>query len=279
MKKIELKTFQKERSLYNSNDTLIYQCRFEGPEDGESPLKESSNIQVEDSLFSLRYALWHVASLKMNKTTISDKCRAALWYCKDVEINDSILNGVKAVRECLNVSIINSKICSPEFGWKTTNLNLSNSSLISEYAFLDSKKISLDNVTFSGKYSFQYVDGLTIRFSHFKTKDAFWHSKNVVVENSIIDGEYLGWYSENLTLINCTIRGTQPLCYCKGLKLINCDLTGCDLAFEYSEVDADIRGHVVSIKNPVSGSIRYEYCDQLILRDSNRNLCCKISKK
>ena len=80
------------------------------------------------------------------------------------------------------------------------------------------------------------------------TKDAFWHSKNVTVRDSVIKGEYLAWFSENLTLINCKIIGTQPLCYCKNLKLINCTMEDTDLSFEYSEVEADIKGNVVSIK-------------------------------
>ncbi len=62
----------------------------------------------------------------------------------------------------------------------------------------------------------------------------------VTVKNSTIKGEYLAWYSDGLTLINCRIIGTQPLCYCKNLKLIDCEMEGTDLAFEKSEVQADI---------------------------------------
>ncbi len=72
---------------------------------------------------------------------------------------------------------------------------------------------------------------------------------------SVLRGEYLGWYSEGLTLINCLITGTQPLCYCKKLNLINCRTEGCDLAFEYSDVNAEISGEVLSVKNPKSGRI------------------------
>ena len=70
---------------------------------------------------------------------------------------------------------------------------------------------------------------------------------------SVVKGEYLGWYSENLTLEKCRITGTQPLCYCKNLRLIECTMENTDLSFEYSEVDADIIGHIDSVKNPRSG--------------------------
>ncbi|MDE6759473.1 MAG: DUF3737 family protein, partial [Lachnospiraceae bacterium] len=92
--------------------------------------------------------------------------------------------------------------------------------------------------------------------------------KNVTVRNSIVKGEYLGWFSEGLTLINCKIIGTQPLCYCKNLKLVNCTMENTDLAFEYSEVEADIQGHVDSIKNPKSGRIVVDRVGEIIQEDA-----------
>src|SRR5574344_463053 len=120
----------------------------------------------------------------------------------------------------------------------------------------------------NGKYSFQYMSNLHITNSKLDTKDSFWHSKNVLVEDSIVKGEYLGWFSENLTLKNCKIIGTQPLCYCKNLKLINCTMENADFAFEYSEVDADIKGFVISVKNPKSGNITVDGVGQIIMEDA-----------
>ena len=100
------------------------------------------------------------------------------------------------------------------------------------------------------------------------TKDACWHSKNVTVQDSVVKGEYLGWYSEGLTLIRCEIIGTQPLCYCKRLKLVDCRMYGCDLAFEYSDVNATIDGHIDSVKNPKSGKIVADSVGKIISEDS-----------
>ena len=100
------------------------------------------------------------------------------------------------------------------------------------------------------------------------TKDAFWHGENITVENSVVKGEYLAWFSDGLTLINCKIIGTQPLCYCKNLKLINCTMEGTDLAFEYSDVEADIKGHILSVKNPKSGTIIADSVGEIIREDS-----------
>jgi len=120
----------------------------------------------------------------------------------------------------------------------------------------------------SGKYSFQYVDNLQIIDSVLDTKDAFWHSKNVTVRNSTVKGEYLAWFSEGLTLIDCKIIGTQPLCYCKDLKLINCTMEETDLSFEYSDVEADIRGNIESVKNPRSGTISADSVGEMIIGDA-----------
>ena len=83
--------------------------------------------------------------------------------------------------------------------------------------------------------------------------------------DSVIKGEYLAWYSEGLRLIRCKIIGTQPLCYAKGLVLEDCETEGCDLAFERSEVNATLKGHIDSIKNPVSGRIEVSDVGEIIL--------------
>ena len=261
---IKNQTFDEERALYNLTDGVVDSCVFAGPADGESVLKESRNIEVVNTKFSLRYPLWHVKNFKLHASNMDELTRAALWYCTDGEISECEMTGVKAVRECENIRIFDSNIVSAEFGWKSKGVTLTNSSIVAEYLFLDSEDIKLQDVIMKGKYSFQYVKNLTIENSVLDTKDAFWHSKNVVVKNSIIKGEYLAWFSDGLTLINCKISGTQPLCYCKNLKLIDCEMTGCDLSFEYSDVEATIIGHVDSVKNPKSGTITLDSVGEII---------------
>ena len=89
----------------------------------------------------------------------------------------------------------------------------------------------------------------------------------MTVRNSVIKGEYLAWYSDGLTLENCKIIGTQPFCYCKNLRLINCEMIDCDLAFEKSEVEAEITTPVISIKNPKSGRITVPEVGEIIRDD------------
>ena len=252
---IENKTFDTERALYGSDGVAVKNCAFDGPADGESALKESRNVQVESCFFNLRYPFWHDHNLRISGSEMTDKCRAALWYCEGVEIKDTKLHGIKALRECADAVISDCDIVSPEFGWSVRGCEMRNTTAESEYFMMRSTGLRFKNVKLKGKYSFQYIEDAVFENCEFDTKDAFWHAKDVVVRDSVVKGEYLAWYCENVTFENCTIIGTQPLCYCRGLRLINCAMIDTDLAFERSEVEADITTEVISIKNPLSGRI------------------------
>ncbi len=247
--------FDEERALYHLQHADLDNVRFAGPADGESALKEAHDITLRDCAFSLRYPLWHTTQFTLEHCAMDETTRAALWYAADGTIERSVLHGIKAVRECRNLRLSGCDIVSPEFGWKCDGLTLEGSALTAEYPFLDSRNLRLQNVELHGKYSFQYVSDVLLERCNLDTKDAFWHSRNVTVRDSVIKGEYLGWYADGLTLERCKIIGTQPLCYCRNLTLIDCTMEGCDLAFEYSDVNATIIGQIDSVKNPKSGVI------------------------
>ena len=255
MEMIQNKTFDEERALYGSKNIFVKDCSFDGPADGESAFKECSDVQVEHGFFNLRYPFWHDHGLKISDSEMTELCRAALWYSDHIEISRSKLHGIKALRECSKVKMEDCDIISPEFGWSVRGIEMEDCTAQSEYFMMRSDNLHFRNVDMKGKYSFQYIENAVFENCRFDTKDASWHAKNIVVRNSVVKGEYLAWYSENVTFENCRIIGTQPLCYCKGLRLVNCEMTDTDLAFERSEVEADITTPVISIKNPLSGHI------------------------
>jgi len=274
MKLIENKTFDEERALYGSDGVHAVGCRFDGPADGESAFKESKNIEADGCYFNLRYPFWHDKNVAVKNSEMTELCRAALWYSEDIEIENTKLHGIKALRECKQIKMRDCDVISTEFGWNSSDIDMKNSSASGEYFMMNAKNLNFNEVSLKGKYSFQYIEDSTFENCNFDTKDAFWHAKNVTVRNSIIKGEYLAWYCENVTFENCVISGTQPLCYCKGLKLINCEMHGADLAFEKSEVEADITTPVISIKNPAKGYIRVPSVDEIIMTDVNST--CEI---
>ncbi len=252
---IEGAVFDEERALYALTDTTVRGCTFDGPADGESALKEARNVQVEDCRFCLRYPFWHTERALVRGCTLTEGCRAALWYSSDVRVEDTALGGIKALRECDRVTLARCSVRSAEFGWLCRDLTVTDTAVEGEYPFFMTRRMQVRDLRLKGKHSFQYTRDCTVADSELDTKDAFWHARGVTVRDSVLRGEYLGWYSEGLTLIRCHIVGTQPLCYCRGLTLIDCTTEGCDLAFENSEVEATVRGDIESIKSPASGHI------------------------
>ncbi len=265
---IENKTFQEERALYHLQDTDVINCRFEGEVDGESCLKEGRNISVKNSFFNLRYPLWHVTNYVVSDSKFEENARAALWYTTEGLLENIKINTIKTLRNSDDIKIINSTIVASEVGWFCNNIQIENSYIEGDYPLIRAENVTINKSRINGKYCLQYMKNVKITNSILDTKDAFWHSENVVVENSIVNGAYLGWYAKNLTFINCEISGTQPLCYTKGVTLINCTMKDTDLAFEYSDVKADIIGHIDSVKNPKSGYINADSIGEIILKDS-----------
>ena len=284
MKIIEDQKFDQERAFYAACDLYIRNCAFDGPADGESAVKESRNIRLEHVYCNLRYPFWHDHGLKITDSQLTPLCRAALWYSDHIEIEDTKMHGIKALRECSNVTIKNCDIVSPEFGWSVKNIQMEKTKAESEYFMMRSENLDFSEVELKGKYSFQYIKNGEFNGCIFDTKDAFWHGENITVRNSVIKGEYLAWYSDGLTLINCKIIGTQPFCYCRNLKLIDCEMIDTDLCFEKSQVEATITTPVISIKNPISGQIvapevgeiirdEEEAKAKIIIRGQNKKQC------
>lgn len=267
MEIIQNKIFDEERALYGSRGLRAEDCRFDGPADGESALKESRDIEVSRCFFNLRYPFWHDDRLKISESEMTELCRAALWYSRDIEIVDSKLHGIKALRECGRVKMKGCDVISPEFGWSVQGIQMEDCSVQGEYFMMRSDHLDFHNVELKGKYSFQYIQDSVFENCNFDTKDAFWHAKNVTVRNSVVKGEYLAWYCENVTFENCRIIGTQPLCYCKNLRMVNCEMVETDLSFEKSEVEAVLTVKIDSIKNPRSGHIYVPEVVEIIMDD------------
>lgn len=265
---IENQTFDEERALYGSKGVTVRNCSFDGPADGESAFKEGKDIEAEHCFFNLRYPFWHDHGLIIRDSEMTELCRAALWYSDRVEITDTKLHGIKALRECSDIVMKNCDIVSPEFGWSVRGICMEDSAAVSEYFMMRAEDLTFRNVNLTGKYSFQYIKNAVFEHCTFDTKDSFWHGENITVKDSVIKGEYLAWYSDGLTLVNCKIIGTQPFCYCKNLKLVGCEMIDTDLAFEKSDVEAQITTKVDSIKNPRSGRIEVPELGELIMDDA-----------
>ncbi len=267
MKTIRNQTYDEERALYGVSGVHLLDCVFAGPNDGESAVKEASDVVAERCSFQLRYPFWHTRRLDIRECRMTEDCRAALWYAERVSVTDSELHGIKAFRECRDATVRRCDIRSNEFGWFSRGFVMEDCAVESDYFMLCSGNLAFDNVRFKGKYALQYLHECVFERCDIISRDAFWHARDVTVRNSVLRGEFLGWYSENLTLENCRILSSQPLCYCRSLKLVDCEVVDSDLCFEKSDLDAVVTTHVDSIKNPASGRVVVPSVDEIIRDD------------
>ncbi|WP_054749780.1 DUF3737 family protein [Lacticaseibacillus thailandensis] len=256
--------FEGERPLFAEHDATISGTVFG---EGESPLKESRNIQLKDSIFKWKYPLWYSQHVVADHTTFETMSRSGIWYTHDITIRNSALQAPKLFRRSSHIRLDHVHFAdASETMWTCDDIRLTNVQVNGDYFGKDSKNIYLDHVNLVGNYCFDGAQNVEVHNSTFIAKDAFWNCDNVTIYDSTLDGEYLAWNTKHLTLVNCTITSDQGLCYVDHLTMKNCRLLQTDLAFEYSaHIDADITSTITSVKNPLSGRIQAQGIDTLIM--------------
>ena len=255
MKTIKDMTFGGERPLFESHDLRMENITIS---DGESAIKECTNLEADGCRFFGKYPWWHVDGSVITNCYFAPESRSAIWYSYNMTMRDCVIDGPKFFREMKNVELENVTINdADETFWNVENLKLKNVTLHDgTYPFMGCRNVEVDGLVSDSKYVFQYVKHAVIRNAKITTKDSFWETEDITVYDSVLDGEYLGWHSKNLRLVRCHIAGEQPLCYAENLVLEDCTFDpACDRAFEYSTVLATISGHIENIKNPTSGHI------------------------
>lgn len=263
MKEIHQEFLTGERALFQGKDLKIYDTIFD---DGESPLKESRNIELYGSMFKWKYPLWYSRNIRVEQSTWFEMARAGVWYTDHIAVSDSAIEAPKNFRRCHDVALHRVSLPNAaETLWHCEGVQLDHVTAKGDYFAMNSRNMTVDNLTLYGNYSFDGVENVTITNSKLLSKDAFWNSDHVTVRDSFISGEYLGWNAKNLTLINCTIESLQGLCYVDNLVMKHCRLLNTTLAFEYSTVDATIDSRIQSVLNPTAGCITAQAIDELII--------------
>ena len=253
-----------ERALYDTHEADIIDSTFD---DGESPLKECSHLEVTDTEFRWKYPLWYGEHITCKNIHTLVTARSGIWYTKHLRISDSLLEGPKYFRRCEDVTLENVELPNAqETFWKCDKVTLRNVKAKGDYFCFNCENVFVDHLELDGNYAFDGAKNVRITNSVLNSKDSFWNTKNLTVTNCKIIGEYLAWNSKNVTLINCEIESNQGLCYIDRLVLKNCSLNNTDLCFELcKDIDAEVNSHVISIKNPISGKIRVKSVGEIIL--------------
>ena len=268
---IENQEFEGERPLFMLKDAKLNNVKFNF---GESPLKESKNIELNNCTFTYKYPLRYSSNIKLSSSILETMARSGIWYTNDISLFDVTINCPKTFRHSKRISLFNCVFTSgDESFWFCEDISLNNVKANGDYMFLNSKNINIDNFEIDGNYCFDGGKNICVRNSKLISKDSFWNCENVYVENSIIRGEYIGWNSKNVVFKNCIIESNQGFCYMENLKLIDCVLENTDLAFEYSSVEATINSSIVSIKNPLSGTIVCDSVGEIIIDENSKKPC------
>ena len=267
MKEYRQELFTGERALYSLADAKIIDSTFD---DGESPLKESKNIELDNSIFKWKYPLWYSNNINVNRSVLLETARSGIWYTSNIAFNDSVIEAPKTFRRSEDIKIFNTDMPNAqETMWNCSNITIENSKIKGDYFAFNSNNIKAKNINIYGNYCFDGASNIEIDNAYLISKDALWNTNNVVIKNSTIIGEYLGWNSKNVTFINCTIDSKQGLCYMKNVKLVNCKLLNTNLSFEFvSDIDATINSKIDSVKNPISGKIEALSIGEIILDET-----------
>ena len=262
--------FTGERALFKARDLHIEASVFE---DGESPLKESANIEVADSVFRWKYPFWYARDVRVSGSVFLEMARAGIWYTRGVSLQDCTYEAPKGLRRCRDVSVARTDFANAsETLWSCEGVRLEDVSARGDYFAMGSSDLEVRNFHLTGNYSFDGCRRVRMERARMLSKDAFWNCEDVVVRDSFITGEYVGWNSRNLTFENCTIESLQGFCYIDGLTLRNCRLVNTTLSFEYcTGVDAQVTTVVDSVKNPSGGRIEARGIRELIWDDPERS--------
>lgn len=268
MEKIINQEFGGERPLYRTRSLYLENVKIHA---GESALKETVDIHAYHCIFEGKYPFWICDGFTIRDCLFTGGARAALWYSRNVDMQDTYVDAPKMFREMDGIKLRRVQIpTAQETFWSCRGIDIEDVSADhADYIFMHCSDIKVSRLKLNGNYSFQWCRNVEIHDSVLNTKDAFWETDDVTVYDSAINGEFLGWHSRNLRLVRCRITGSQPLCYIDGLVLEDCTF-GDDavLAFEYSSVQASVQGAIPSVKNPRTGRIVADSYGEIIL-DAN----------
>ena len=141
-----------ERALFQAKDLSIFNCTFE---DGESPLKESSNIDLHETNFKWKYPLWYSNNVTLENCVLFDTARSGIWYTHNIEINNSLIAAPKTFRRANNIRLNDVDMPNAlETLWNCQDIVLNDVTAKGDYFAMNSTNLTVNDLTLYGNYSF-----------------------------------------------------------------------------------------------------------------------------
>lgn len=142
--------FEGERALFAEHDATLTNTTFG---QGESPLKESRNITMKDSVFTWKYPLWYSQHVTVDHTIFETMARSGIWYTKDITITNSALQAPKLFRRCQQVRLAHVHFSdAQETLWMSDTVRLTDVQAAGDYFGMNSSNLYLDHVDLIGNY-------------------------------------------------------------------------------------------------------------------------------
>ena len=166
-----------ERALFQGRDLQITDCVFE---DGESPLKESRNIVVRDSVFRWKYPLWYSEGVEVEHSLFEFNAHAAFWYSKNMTFHDCTIQAPKEFRRNEHVTVERTAFTdAAETFWECRKVTLREVSAAGDYFAMNSENLDIRDFQLTGNYCFDGARNVTVDHARLISKDAFWNCENV----------------------------------------------------------------------------------------------------
>ena len=141
-----------ERALFHASDVQVEDSTFA---QGESPLKESRNIRLHNSIFKWKYPLWYSTDIECSHITLMETARSGIWYSEHATMKDCVLQAPKTFRRCSDITLENVQLPNAqETFWNCSDIRLQRVHAAGDYFAMNAENITIDEFTLSGNYAF-----------------------------------------------------------------------------------------------------------------------------
>lgn len=247
--------YQEGRELAALSDTVVCGAEFVSTEETGEPLIDVARVLVQNSIFAVERPLACADRTVINNCDFDDLTRGALCDASRVVVQHAVFEGNDTLAAGERIHVHDSEVYGHGFARDTTKIKLTSVSVEGADAFCNCSRLAAWNLSVAGNGAFRHLSNALICGSIINGDDALAYADNVTLRDCVINGSRIGWRARDLTLINCTLIGAAPLCRAHEVNVIDCRMLLADMAFEYSDVQAAVDGHINSVINPLSGTV------------------------
>ena len=101
-RKIDGGTYTGERALFMLTNAVVSEARFC---DGESPLKESLNVDIIKCTFDWKYPIWYAKNIEVTDSRFNFTARSGIWYTDNITMHRCVIDAPKTFRKASRITL------------------------------------------------------------------------------------------------------------------------------------------------------------------------------